>query len=77
MGTMLPPEPIRRESLQLARDTGDTVCQRAIRFHPGQWVAPRIFICLPVYRKDKPHETIADRRANFFGFLVGFSGPPT
>ncbi len=67
-------EPARLATLRLACDTGKTVASARITFVQNE-NADGFLVCLPVYEKDKPAETVADRRKNLLGFILGVFRP--
>jgi CHASE1-domain containing sensor protein len=74
-GYDLASEPTRFESLKMARDTGKTIASGRIAFVQDAQSAGGFFVCLPVYEKDKPVKSIADRRKNLMGFVLGVFRP--
>ncbi len=68
-------ESTRLESLDLARDTGKTVASGQFTFVQDKNAARGFLVCLPVYEKDKSVQTIADRRSNLMGFILGVFRP--
>ncbi len=68
-------EPTRLETLNRARDTGKTVASGRIDFVQSSENAGGFLVCLPVYKRDKPVETVADRRKYLLGFILGVFRP--
>lgn len=64
-------EPVRREAMQRARDTGQPALSGKVLLvqEAQQDVQAGFLIYLPVYRNDRPHATLADRRANLVGWV--------
>ena len=75
VGYDLASEPTRMESVRLARDTGKTVASGRITFVHDDDASGGFLVCLPVYEKDKPADTVADRRQNFMGCILGVFRP--
>jgi signal transduction histidine kinase/CheY-like chemotaxis protein/integral membrane sensor domain MASE1 len=63
--------PIRRQALELARDTGDLVSTARIKLvqETGQQFGMLFF--LPIYKKGSAHGTLEERRQNLVGYMVG------
>lgn len=69
-------EPARLATLLLACDTGRTVASSRITFvQTDKEQGDGFLVCLPVYEKDKPVKTVADRRKNLMGFVLGVFRP--
>jgi HD-GYP domain-containing protein (c-di-GMP phosphodiesterase class II) len=64
-------EPTRRGSIRLACDLNKTVASGRIRFVHDEASSGGFLVCLPVYEKDQPVGTVADRRRHFMGCLLG------
>lgn len=65
-------EPGRQQAMEMARDTGNAaITNRVVLVQeiPGQRTQAGFLIYLPVYHRDSPRETVADRRANLLGFV--------
>ena len=62
---------LRRAALEQARDSGETAISGKIRLlvETGEDVQAGIVMCLPVYRKNAPAETVDARRANIAGWI--------
>jgi signal transduction histidine kinase/CheY-like chemotaxis protein len=69
LGFDLNSDPVRRESIEQARDTGKAVATAPIRLAQESANQPGILVLLPVFRGATPR-TIAERRANLEGFAV-------
>jgi signal transduction histidine kinase len=71
--------PAHRSVMDLARDTGqpqatgmDYVLSNAPPYSEANLFEKKGFVVyLPVYQKDEPHHTVAERRHNLRGFVVG------
>jgi len=63
--------PVRREALELARDTGKFVSTARITLvqETGQQFGLLVF--MPIYKKDLPYNTLEERRKNLAGYMVG------
>lgn len=68
-------EPTRRETLKTACDTGRSTISGRISFVEEKQSRGGFLVCLPVYEKDKPTATVADRRTNLSGFIIGVFRP--
>ncbi|MFZ1934205.1 MAG: CHASE domain-containing protein [Thermoguttaceae bacterium] len=68
-------EPTRLEALCQARDSGKLVASGRIRFVRDPTEAGGFLVCVPVYEKDKPTKTLADRRKYLMGFILGVFRP--
>ncbi len=64
-------EPVRREAMERARDTGRAALSgRVILVQEfGTEVQPGFLMYLPVYAKDRPLATVEERRAALLGFV--------
>ncbi len=64
-------EPVRREAMERARDTGRAALSgRVILVQEfGTEVQPGFLMYLPVYAKDRPLTTVEERRAALLGFV--------
>lgn len=62
---------LRRAALEQARDSGETAISGKIRLlvETGEDIQAGIVMCLPVYSKGVPTETIDTRRANITGWI--------
>jgi CHASE1-domain containing sensor protein len=67
-------ESSRLATLRLACDTGKNVASARIAFVRDEH-GDGFIVCLPVYEKDKPTETVADRRKHLMGFILGVFRP--
>ena len=66
-------EPVRQSTIDLARDTDKTAITGKIRLviETDENVQPGFLMYVPVYTKEKPIQTIEQRRAAFEGFVFG------
>jgi signal transduction histidine kinase/CheY-like chemotaxis protein/CHASE1-domain containing sensor protein/HPt (histidine-containing phosphotransfer) domain-containing protein len=71
LGLDLASEPLRRQALSLARDTGKMVATGRIALVQGNREDPGYLIIAPVYAKGAPRATVEDRRASLEGFVLG------
>ena len=65
------PEPVRRQALVQARDTGQMALSGRVRLLQSLDgdVQPGALLYVPVYTRGMPLETVADRRANIQGYV--------
>ncbi len=68
-------EPIRLESLRMARDTGKTVASGRIAFMEDAVHLDGFLVYLPAYGKGQSIDGAADRRKNLIGFILGVFRP--
>lgn len=68
-------EPVRRESLLIACDTGETVASGQIDFVQDEKKTVGFLVVLPVYKSGKTLNSVAARRANLRGFVIGVFRP--
>jgi HD-GYP domain-containing protein (c-di-GMP phosphodiesterase class II) len=68
-------EPTRAETLYEARDTGEPVASGRIKFVQDAANASGFLVCLPLYERDQPAKTVADRRKHLLGFIMGIFRP--
>jgi diguanylate cyclase (GGDEF)-like protein len=70
-------DPARRATLERARDNDLVTTLRAELYESngGTW-AQGVLVCVPVYAKGTSRATIADRRRNLAGFVVGIVSLP-
>jgi hypothetical protein len=69
-------EPARLATLRLACDTGRTVASSRMTFvRTDSEQGDGFLVCLPVYEKDKPVNTLPERRKNLMGFILGVFRP--
>ncbi len=63
-------EPVRREAMERARDSGEIAMSGKVVLvqETGRDVQAGFLMYLPVYRNDRPHGTVAERRANLIGW---------
>ncbi len=65
-------DPARRATLERARDNDLVATLRAPLYEPKNGIRPLgVLVCVPVYVKGTSRATIADRRRNLAGFVVG------
>ena len=65
-------DPQRRVALERARDNDHVVAFRSRLYQPRDGVRPiGVLIAMPVYGKGTSRTTVADRRRNLAGFVVG------
>ena len=64
-------DPVRREAMDRARDTGLAAMSGKVLLvqEAGQHIQAGFLIYLPVYRNGLPHATLAERRANLIGWI--------
>jgi diguanylate cyclase len=70
-GIDLASEPMRRGTVERARDNGGFATSANFELHSGAGNRHGFFVLLPVYARDLPHETIGDRRRNLIGLVQG------
>jgi diguanylate cyclase (GGDEF)-like protein len=63
--------PDRRGAIERARDYDQVAALRARLYDKDASDLPRVFAVVPVYVKGAPRDTVADRRRNFAGAVVG------
>jgi diguanylate cyclase (GGDEF)-like protein len=64
--------PERRAALERARDSDRIAAIRTRLYEPGEGGrSPDVMVTIPVYAKGTSRETIADRRRNLAGYIVG------
>ena len=68
-------EPTRLEALCQARDSGKAAASGRIGFVSDSTEAGGFIVCIPVYEKDKPIKSLADRRKYLMGFILGVFRP--
>ena len=63
-------EPVRRQAIERARDSGEAALTAKITLvqEPDQDIQPGFLIYVPIYRSGMAHDTPAQRRAALFGF---------
>lgn len=71
IGFDLGSEPLRRATLEFARDTGKMRMVAPIKLVQLDGPGPAMLIAVPVYRSDRLLDTVAARRANLTGFACG------
>ena len=64
-------EPVRRNAMERARDSGKTSCSGKVTLvqEIGKDVQLGFLMYLPVYKNGAPHDTVAERRANIIGWV--------
>lgn len=64
-------EPVRREAMERARDTGRPAMSGKVTLvqETDVDVQPGFLVYVPVYRHDMPHDDVAGRRAALLGFV--------
>jgi len=70
VGFDLASEPVRRAALSRARDTGEMAVAARITLPQEKEGQAGVLLVLPVYSKDAPVETVAQRRERLAGFVV-------
>jgi diguanylate cyclase (GGDEF)-like protein/PAS domain S-box-containing protein len=70
-GLDLGSDPMRRQTLQRARDTDSFSATPIVTLKTGAAGRHGFLIVLPVFKHGLPHETIEDRRRNLAGFVLG------
>jgi CHASE1-domain containing sensor protein len=68
-------EPIRREAVQQARDTGKIIASGRITFVENTIDNDGFLAILPVYERDRPLITVEQRREAFAGMMLGIFKP--
>jgi len=63
--------PTRKKALEQARDTGKAIATGRITLVQETAKQFGILIFVPVYKNGMPHDTIAERRNNLAGYMVG------
>lgn len=71
LGLDLASQPTWLAALYEARDTGAAASARLSPLGPGADPHARLLVVLPIYRNEFPHGTLAERRQNLQGFVVG------
>jgi diguanylate cyclase (GGDEF)-like protein len=70
-------EPSRRATLERARDSDQITALRTRLYETNGGLRPQgVLVCVPVYAKGTSRTTIADRRRNLAGFVVGIFDLP-
>jgi PAS domain S-box-containing protein len=69
-GWDLASDPVRRQSLWLARDTGKMVATGQVALVQGKADESGFLIVAPIYAKGAPRATVEDRRASLEGFVL-------
>jgi diguanylate cyclase (GGDEF)-like protein/PAS domain S-box-containing protein len=66
-------EPVRREAMERARDTGEPTVSGRLRLlsEPADDHQYGFVFLVPVYANGQPHTTVAERQAALVGFTVG------
>jgi PAS domain S-box-containing protein len=71
LGYDLASEPVRRAALEKARDTGRAAATEPIRLVQETGEQAGFLVFLPIYRNDRPHGTMSERRENLHGLALG------
>jgi len=71
LGFDLASNPIAREALDRSRDTGQPAASQRMVLEQETQDAYGFLIAVPVYVKNKPVDTVENRRTNLQGFVVG------
>ncbi len=69
LGMDLASEPVRREALAFARDSGAIALSGVIRLLEVSPGAPGLMVVAPVYRRGMPTDSVAARRAALAGYV--------
>ena len=69
LGYNIASEPARRSAAELARDSGDTTLTAHITLLQDEDQRPGFLMLHPLYQLDRPHDTVAERRAAFRGWI--------
>ncbi|MEW6683531.1 MAG: CHASE domain-containing protein [Nitrospirota bacterium] len=66
-------EPVRREAIERARDTGEAAMSGRVRLvqESEADAQPGFLLYVPIYRHGMPHATFEERRAALWGFSYG------
>jgi diguanylate cyclase (GGDEF)-like protein/PAS domain S-box-containing protein len=66
-------DPVRREALERARDTGQPAMSGRVKLDQGSErdAQPGFLLYVPTYKNGMPHATVAERRAALVGFSYG------
>jgi diguanylate cyclase (GGDEF)-like protein len=62
---------LRQQALERARDSDHLATSANLKLQSGEGNRNGFFVTLPVYRSDRPHDTVEDRRANLIGYVQG------
>ncbi len=64
-------EPVRREAMERARDTGEPALSGKVTLvqETAQDAQPGCLLYLPVYRRGQPHDSVAERQAALLGWV--------
>ncbi len=71
LGFDLASEPVRREALQRARDTGQVAASGPITLVQQATQQAAFLVYLPIYQKGKSVGSVAERRQHLEGFMLG------
>jgi PAS domain S-box-containing protein len=71
LGFDLASSPTRLKALEQARDTGSMIASSRINLVQMKDNNAGVLVFAPIYGKNKPHETLAQRRQNLTGFALG------
>ncbi|WP_104985054.1 CHASE domain-containing protein [Sorangium cellulosum] len=69
VGLDLGSEPVRRAALETARDTGRAAASGRIILVQDATRTPGLTVALPLFRRDLPQDTVAQRRAALIGYV--------
>ncbi|WP_298816713.1 CHASE domain-containing protein [Chloroflexus sp.] len=75
LGMDMAVEPIRREALAQARDSGRTVMTQAIRPYTGNVVSPSVLLITPVYTSGPLPQSVSERRERIRGVVLLLVSP--
>ncbi len=64
-------DPIRREALNRARDTGKPTATDPLTLMQDVQRQAGFLVFLPIYRSGLPHDTVGERRLNLQGYVNG------
>ena len=70
-GIDLNSEKMRKETIERARDTAQPATSAIFMMHGGVGDRHGFFVLLPVYKPGQPYTSIAERRQNLIGFILG------
>lgn len=71
LGFDLGSNPLRRQTLEEARDSGQVTASGEIQLVQHERNIPAILLFAPIYVTGKPHDTLEQRRENLEGFALG------
>ena len=70
-GIDLGSEPMRLETLDRARDTGQMATSKSLVLNTTHGAWSGFFVLLPLYQRGQPHATVEERRRHLIGFVQG------